>query len=63
MGVKVSVSGWALIQALLLLLAYIVPYSLLGDSSDWSLYAFWAALGVASLVVAWAGTRGWGRGG
>ena len=56
-------SRWFLIQIALLALAYIIPYALLRESSGWSLYAFWALLGIASLASAWAGTRGWGRGG
>ncbi|MCE4611224.1 MAG: hypothetical protein F7B17_04540 [Desulfurococcales archaeon] len=54
---------WLIVQIIALLLAYVIPYSLLRESSGWGLYAFWALLGMVSLVSAWAGTRGWGRGG
>ena len=52
---KAAAAGFAL-----LLLSYLIPYTLLRGSSDWSLYAFWTAAGLASLALAWSGTRGWG---
>lgn len=53
--------AWGLVQLALLVLAYTVPYGLLRDASSWVLYIYWLALGVASIVVAWLGTRGWYR--
>lgn len=49
--------------SLLLALMYLVPYSILEEARGWSLYAYWAILGLLALVLSWAATRGWGAGG
>ena len=43
----------------LLAAAYVIPYAFFEEPSGWLLYVYWLVLGLASLGVAWAGTRGW----
>lgn len=54
---------WGILQVIVLMLAYLVPYTVLYNASGWSLYAYWLILGVFSVIVAWAGTRGWSKSG
>ena len=51
----------AVVTLVLLALAYLPVFTPLGSSSLLPLY--WALLGLAALVLAWAATRGWGGGG
>jgi hypothetical protein len=50
---------WGAIQLIVLLLAYIIPYTALRDAGGWILYIYWLVLGAISVIVAWTGTRGW----
>lgn len=52
---------YGLVQLVVLLLAYLVPYTVLLDTRGWLLYVYWLILGVVSVIVAWVGTRGWSK--
>lgn len=56
---KLAAAAYLIILALM----YIVPYTVLREAKEWSLYSFWAFLGLAALALSWAGTRGWGGNG
>ncbi|MEB3860861.1 MAG: hypothetical protein GSR84_01400 [Desulfurococcales archaeon] len=53
----------AMVYAILLLLMYIPPYTMLKASSPLALLLYWTALGIAGLAYAWVETRGWGKSG
>ncbi len=51
----------ALVSLVLLILAYVVPYTLLRDSKGWELYTLWTLLSIIALVASWVGVRSWRR--
>ena len=51
----------ALVSLVLLILAYVIPYTLLRGSKGWELYTFWTLLSIIALVASWVGVRSWRR--
>jgi hypothetical protein len=51
----------ALVSLALLILAYVIPYTLLRGSKGWELYTFWTLLSIIALVASWVGVRSWRR--
>jgi hypothetical protein len=49
----------ALVSLVLLILAYVIPYTLLRGSKGWELYTFWTLLSIIALVASWVGVRSW----
>ena len=49
----------ALVSLVLLILAYVIPYTLLRGSKGWELYTFWTLLSIIALIASWAGVRSW----
>lgn len=52
--------AWAGVVFILILFAYVVPYTLLSDMDRWyGSFLFWTAFGLATIVAIWAMTRSW----
>jgi hypothetical protein len=49
----------ALASLALLILAYVIPYTLLRGSKGWELYTFWTLLSIIALIASWVGVRSW----
>jgi hypothetical protein len=49
----------ALVSLVLLILAYVIPYTLLRGSKGWELYTFWTLLSIIALIASWVGVRSW----
>jgi len=49
----------ALVSLALLILAYVIPYTLLRGSKGWELYTFWTLLSIVALIASWVGVRSW----
>lgn len=49
----------ALVSLALLILAYVIPYTLLRGSKGWELYTFWTLLSIIALIASWVGVRSW----
>jgi hypothetical protein len=47
----------ALVSLVLLILAYVIPYTLLRGSKGWELYTFWTLLSIIALIASWVGVR------
>jgi hypothetical protein len=45
----------ALVSLALLILAYVIPYTLLRGSKGWELYTFWTLPSIIALVASWVG--------
>ena len=52
----------ALVSLALLILAYVIPYTLLRGSKGWELYTFWTLLSIIALIASWVGVRSWRQG-
>lgn len=51
---------WAGVVSVLVVLAYLVPYTLLSGVDRWyGSFLFWTVFGLATIAVIWAMTRGW----
>ncbi len=51
---------WAGVVLVLVVLAYVVPYTLLAEVDRWyGSFLFWAVFGLAAIVAIWAMTRSW----
>lgn len=51
---------WAGVMAILLVLAYVVPYTVLSGVNRWyGSFLFWTVFGLAAIVAIWAMTRNW----
>jgi hypothetical protein len=51
---------WAGVVLVLVVLAYVVPYTLLAEVDRWyGSFLFWTVFGLAAIVVIWALTRSW----
>ncbi|MCE4601777.1 MAG: hypothetical protein F7C08_02145 [Desulfurococcales archaeon] len=53
----------AVVYAVLLLLMYVPPYTMLKASSPLTLLLYWVTLGLAGISYAWVVTRRWTRSG
>ena len=52
--------AWGGVALFLVLLAYVVPYTLLSGVDAWyGSFLFWTVFGLAAIVVVWAMTRSW----
>jgi hypothetical protein len=52
--------AWAGVVLVLVLLAYVVPYTLLSEVDAWyGSFLFWTAFGSATIAAIWAMTRSW----
>jgi hypothetical protein len=52
--------AWAGVVFVLVVLAYLVPYTLLSEVDRWyGSFLYWAAFGLAAIAVIWAMTRSW----
>jgi hypothetical protein len=52
--------AWAGVVLILILFAYVAPYTLLSDMDRWyGSFLFWTAVGLATIVAIWAMTRSW----
>jgi hypothetical protein len=49
----------ALVSLVLLILAYVIPYTLLRGSKGWELYTLWTLLSIIALIASWVGVRSW----
>jgi uncharacterized membrane protein len=49
----------ALVSLVLLILAYVIPYTLLRGSKGWDLYTLWTLLSIIALIASWVGVRSW----
>jgi len=49
----------ALVSLALLILAYVIPYTLLRGSKGWELYTLWTLLSIIALIASWVGVRSW----
>ncbi len=52
----------SLISLVLLVLAYMFPYTLMRDLKGWELYIFWTLLSLIALIASWLGVGSWRRG-
>ncbi len=52
----------SLISLVLLVLAYMFPYTLMRDLKSWELYIFWTLLSLIALIASWLGVGSWRRG-
>ena len=51
---------WAAVMALLVLLAYVVPYTFLSGVDQWyGSFLFWTVFGIAAIAAIWAMTASW----
>ena len=51
---------WAGAVLVLVVLAYVVPYTLLAEVDRWyGSFLFWMVFGLAAIVAIWAMTRSW----
>ena len=51
---------WAGVVVVLVVLAYLVPYTLLSGVDRWyGSFLFWMAFGLAAIAAIWAMTRSW----
>ncbi len=51
---------WAGVMAILVMLAYVLPYTVLSGVDRWyGSFLFWTVFGLAAIVVIWAMTRNW----
>jgi hypothetical protein len=51
----------ALVLLALLILAYVIPYTLLRGSKGWELYTFWTLLSIIALIASWVSVGSWRR--
>jgi hypothetical protein len=52
--------AWAGVVFVLVVLAYVVPYTLLSGVDRWyGSFLFWTAFGLAAIAAIWAMTRSW----
>ncbi len=52
--------AWAGVVFVLVVLAYVVPYTLLSGVDRWyGSFLFWTAFGLAAIAAVWAMTRSW----
>jgi hypothetical protein len=52
--------AWAGVVLVLVVLAYLVPYTLLSAVDRWyGSFLFWTAFGLAAIAAIWAVTRRW----
>jgi hypothetical protein len=52
--------AWASVVLVLVLLAYVAPYTLLSGMDRWyGSFLFWTAFGLATIAAIWAMTRSW----
>lgn len=52
--------SWAAVMAFLVLLAYVVPYTLLSGVDRWyGSFLFWTVFGLVAIAAIWAMTRSW----
>lgn len=52
--------AWAGAIFVLVILAYVVPYTLLSGVDRWyGSFFFWTVFGLVTIAVIWAMTRGW----
>jgi hypothetical protein len=52
--------AWAGVVFVLVVLAYVVPYTLLSTVDRWyGSFLFWTAFGLVSIAAIWAMTRSW----
>jgi hypothetical protein len=51
---------WATVMAFLVLLAYVVPYTVLSGVDQWyGSFLFWTVFGLVAIAAIWAMTRSW----
>lgn len=51
---------WAAVMALLVLLAYVVPYTVLSGVDHWyGSFLFWTVFGLVAIAAIWAVTASW----
>lgn len=51
---------WAGVVLVLVMLAYLVPYTLLSGVDRWyGSFLFWTAFGLATIAAIWVMTRSW----
>ena len=54
------VAAWAGVVLVLVLLAYLVPYTLLSRLDAWyGSFLYWMVFGLAAIAAIWAMTRSW----
>jgi hypothetical protein len=52
--------AWAGVVFVLVVLAYVVPYTLLSGVDRWyGSFLFWTAFGLVAIAAIWAMTRSW----
>lgn len=51
---------WAIVMTFLVVLAYVVPYTILSGVDVWyGSFLFWTAFGLASIAAIWTMTASW----